>query len=341
MQKISVLLVLISMIFAGCKPAFKKGDEGLEYKIITDGKGDKLKFGDFMQLHVAQYYSGDKKDTLLTDSRDGMPFMEMLDSVTTPPAYYKILTQLRKGDSLVVRLKTDSVFSKMPDNMPPYMKKGQYLLTTVKVIDIFKNRAQADSARSIAMAKAKEAEEKRGAEQLAKDDKILKEYFAKNNINPVKTEKGTYVEIIQPGTGANIDTTNVVVTNYTGKTMDGKTFDSNTDPAFQHVQPFNVNLTSDYTLGSGVIKGWSDGLKLLNKGAKAKFYIPSSLAYGSRGMGEKIPGNAILFFDIEVVDVLTKEQAKAAIDAETKKRMEIQKHFTDSISKLKKDTTSK
>ena len=57
-----------------------------------------------------------------------------------------------------------------------------------------------------------------------------------------------------------------------------------------------------------VIKGWNDGLTLLRKGSKAKFYIPSSLAYGAQAQGP-IGANEILVFDIEVADVLTRDRA--------------------------------
>ena len=103
--------------------------------------------------------------------------------------------------------------------------------------------------------------------------------------------------------------------------MDGKVFDSNTDSTFRHMDAFNVNMTNDPALG-GVIAGWKDGLSLLKKGAKAKFYIPSSLAYGEEGNGGIIPPNAILMFDIAVEDLLTKEQAKKASQEMMKKMQE-------------------
>jgi FKBP-type peptidyl-prolyl cis-trans isomerase len=80
--------------------------------------------------------------------------------------------------------------------------------------------------------------------------------------------------------------------------LNGEKFDSNVDPKFNHVQPF------EFTVGIGqVIKGWDEGLQLLNKGGKAKLIIPSSLAYGSRGAGAAIPPNSPLVFDVEVTDI--------------------------------------
>jgi hypothetical protein len=90
-------------------------------------------------------------------------------------------------------------------------------------------------------------------------------------------------------------------------------------------------MTNDYTLGGPVIKGWTDGLKLLKKGAKAKFYIPSVLGYGNQKMGDMIPENAILMFDIEVANVLSKTEAKAANEKKLKLKKDIEKKFNDSL----------
>ncbi len=343
MRKISSLLLLVAFVFTACNEAsFKKGMDDLEYKIISNGSGPKLQYGNFMQIEFATYYNTGKKDSLLNDSRtSGNPVIELLDSTSTPPAYFNILTQLRKGDSVAIRILSDSAFKKAPDQMPPFIKKGHMLLTTVKLVNIFKSKAEADSARAAFMVLQQQKDSVNAIAQKAKDDKVIAEYLAKNKIKATKTEQGTYVEIIQPGTGNNIDTSVVVKVNYTGRTMNGNMFDSNTDPGKGHVMPLNVNMTNDPTLGQPVIKGWTDGLKQLNKGAKAKFYIPSTLGYGAQGAGEDIAPNSVLIFDIEVLDVMNKDQARADNELQRKKMQDMQKKYMDSISNLQKAAKEK
>lgn len=335
MRKVSLVLSLAIIAMSACKESFKKGTEGLEYKIISSGKGDVVKHGQFMQLQIAQLYNNGKIDSVISDTRtspQGAAF-EVLDSANMPVSYYNILKLMKKGDSLVLRILVDSAFAKSPQGIPAIFKKGHYLYTTARLENIFATRESADSARTIAMEKAQAKQKVLADQQLIKDDKTLVDYFAKNNIKAVKAPMGTYVQIITPGTGPNADTSVVVKTNYTGKTMDGKAFDSNTDPAFNHVAPFLVNMTNDPMLGQGVIPGWTDGLKLLNKGAIAKFYIPSSLAYGAQGAGQDIKPNEILVFDIEVVDILNRTQALAAAQVEQRKMEELQKRYMDSMQK--------
>ena len=322
MRKISYLMLLAVVSLSACTESFKKGDDGLEYKIVANGKGEKVKYGNYMELHIGQYYQTGTKDSLISDSRTGIPAFEMLDSVRTPMPYFKILSQLRKGDSLVIRVLADSIFKKNPESMPPFIKKGHMLVTTVKLINFFTTKEEADKVRSAEMAQAEIKQKAKDALTILEDEKTLNTYFAKNNIKAVKAPLGTYVEMIKSGSGSNVDTNVVVKTNYTGRILNGtKAFDSNTDSAFSHVEPFLVNMTKDQTLGGGVIPGWNDGLTLLNKGSKAKFYIPSALAYGSRGMGQDIPANSILVFDIEVVDILNRQQAGLVV-AEQRKKME-------------------
>lgn len=340
MRKFSSFMLLAVVLLSACNPSFKKGKEGLEYKIISNGNGPKIEYGEFMQLDFATYYNTGTKDSLLNDSRtQGAPVIEVLDSISTPIAYYEILKHVKKGDSVVIRILTDSAFKKSPDQMPPFFKKNHFVLTTLKIVNIFKTREEADSARAAAMIEMNKKDSINTIAQNVKDDKTIVEFLAKNNIKAIKAPLGTYVEIIQPGTGNLIDTSVVVKTNYTGKTLDGVVFDSNTDPSKGHLEPLLVNLTNNPGLGMSVISGWKDGMTLLSKGAKAKLYIPSALAYGKSGAGADIKPNSILIFEIEILDVLNKTQAEAAAKEQKKKMAEMQKHYMDSIQKAAADTS--
>jgi FKBP-type peptidyl-prolyl cis-trans isomerase len=331
MRKISLVLSLAIVALSACTTSFKKGDDGLEYKITSSGSGEKVQYGQYMQLEIAQLYNDGKKDSLISDTRTAPqgPAFEVLDSANMPPAYFKILSQLKKGDSLTLRILVDSAFAKSPQGIPDFFKKGNYLITTAKVVDVFKTREAIDIKQK-ALA----------AEVLKKDDKTITEYLAKEKIQATKGALGTYVQIITPGTGTAVDTSVIVKTFYTGVVLGStKAFDSNQDPFFNRTEPLLVNMTSDPALGVTVITGWSDGLKLLSKGAKAKFYIPSSLAYGAQGAGQDIKPNSILVFDIEVADVLTKEQAQVEQKAAQAKMEAMQKKYMDSVSKAQPQPT--
>lgn len=90
----------------------------------------------------------------------------------------------------------------------------------------------------------------------------------------------------------------LVSMNYTGKLEDGTVFDSNVDPKFNHVEPF------DFVLGAGqVIPGWDKGILGMKVGEKKTLVILPEDAYGANGVGGVIPPNATLIFDVEVLAV--------------------------------------
>lgn len=95
------------------------------------------------------------------------------------------------------------------------------------------------------------------------------------------------------GTGAEAKSGDEVKVHYTGTLLSGKEFDSSRDR-----EPFT------FTLGKGqVIKGWDQGVVGMKVGGKRTLTIPSSLAYGEKGGGDKIPPNAALKFDIELLGI--------------------------------------
>ncbi len=109
-----------------------------------------------------------------------------------------------------------------------------------------------------------------------------------------KTESGLRYQILQQGEGKKAHKNDIVSVHYKGQLADGTVFDSS----------YKRNDPIEFTLGVGqVIAGWDEGIALLHVGEKARFVIPSALAYGSQGAGGVIPPNANLIFDVELVAI--------------------------------------
>lgn len=264
---------------------FSTTPAGLQYKIVTDVPGTNMpKLGDNVEMHIHTHIG----DSSLFDSRklnnnQPVPFQIM------PPSFKGDIVEgfmmMTPGDSAVFRVSVDSL-QKAGAQLLPWMKGSDVIEYEVVLVTV-KTQEQVQ----------KEAAEK-SAMQISIDDKMLQDYFAKNNIKPLKTASGLYYTISNPGAGESPKAGEQITVNYTGKTLDGNAFDSNLDPKFNHVQPFSFNV------GQGqVIRGWDEGLMLLKKGAKATLYIPSGLAYGEKSPAPAIPANSILIFDVEVTDI--------------------------------------
>lgn len=137
-------------------------------------------------------------------------------------------------------------------------------------------------------------------DQAAKDDKELKEYFAKNKINATRTASGLYYSITRKGKGEKPKAGQVVTMSYNGKFLNGSVFDGDVDENYQKVPERDPIF---FRVGIGhVIKGWDEGLMLMHQGDRATLYVPSGLGYGPTGKGP-VPGNSILVFKVELVDI--------------------------------------
>lgn len=121
----------------------------------------------------------------------------------------------------------------------------------------------------------------------------LNSYIEMNNITIQPTASGLYYIEVEKGEGPKAEAGKKVSVHYTGTLLDGTKFDSSVDRG----EPFS------FTLGQGqVIKGWDEGISMMNVGGKAKLIIPSSIAYGESDMGT-IPPYSPLVFDVELIEV--------------------------------------
>ncbi|WP_028377679.1 peptidylprolyl isomerase [Leeuwenhoekiella sp. MAR_2009_132] len=158
-------------------------------------------------------------------------------------------------------------------------------------VEIIRQGAEAEDFNAVEAFRTFEgAREKRiAAERAAKAEAL-----DKISVGFKETKSGLRYQIIQEGNGKKAESGKMVSVHYKGQLADGTVFDS----SYKRNQPL------DFQVGVGqVIAGWDEGIGLLKVGDKARFVIPSDLGYGSRGAGGVIPPDAILIFDVELMDV--------------------------------------
>ena len=140
-----------------------------------------------------------------------------------------------------------------------------------------------------------EAKQQAAAAEAGKVAKAAGEAFLAENGKKdgiVTLPSGLQYQVLKEGNGKKPSATDQVVCHYEGTLIDGTVFDS----SYQRNQPATFGLNQ-------VIAGWTEGVQLMQEGAKYRFFIPYKLAYGERGAGAQIPPFATLVFDVELIEV--------------------------------------
>lgn len=139
------------------------------------------------------------------------------------------------------------------------------------------------------MQKASEAE---AGKFLAEGEQFLTNNRAKEGVK--ETASGLQYKVVKEGSGEKPTALSQVKVHYTGTLLDGTVFDS----SVQRGEPATFGLNQ-------VIKGWTEGLQLMNKGSKYMLYIPADLAYGNQAPpGSPIKPGMTLIFEVELLDII-------------------------------------
>ncbi|MCB0392367.1 MAG: FKBP-type peptidyl-prolyl cis-trans isomerase [Bdellovibrionales bacterium] len=147
-----------------------------------------------------------------------------------------------------------------------------------------------------ALSKMAEDRNKQRREEAEGNKKEGEDFLAKNKSkNGVKTsDSGLQYEVITEGKGKKPKSDDVVKVHYKGTLIDGTEFDS----SYKRNSPAEFPVTA-------VIRGWTEALQMMPVGSKWKLYIPPDLAYGEAGR-PSIPGNSVLIFEVELLDIIKK-----------------------------------
>jgi FKBP-type peptidyl-prolyl cis-trans isomerase FkpA len=178
----------------------------------------------------------------------------------------------------------------------PYIKNRD--LVTEGFIHALEGKTEADATASMEIlrelltaitAKAAPQQNAGSAAYLAKGRAFLEENGKRDGV--ISTSSGLQYEIITQGTGPTPTASSTVEVHYEGTLIDGTEFDS----SYKRGESISFPLNR-------VIKGWTEGVQLMQVGSIYMFYIPSELAYGSQNKGS-IPSNSVLIFKIELLGI--------------------------------------
>jgi FKBP-type peptidyl-prolyl cis-trans isomerase len=313
MKKFLFLAFFIAPFVLKAQNGFMRTPKGVQYKIVNRNVGDRIKLDDVITFQVVQ--KTEKDSVLFSSYTLGHPIKIQVKPSGNIGDLMDIFPLLTAKDSAVIKVPTDSIFIGHEDARPPFFPKGSSLVFTLKIEKV-------QSLNDAIAERNAEMDKMRSNEATAAN-----KYIADHGLtNLTATTSGLKYVITQAGTGPKIVFGDTVLVNYAGRNTEDKLFDTSMEAVAQAGglnQPGRTYEPLKLVVGvePPVIKGWDEGLVLLNKGAKATFVIPSTLGYGEQGAGNDIKPFSTIIFDLEIVKVMhpKPKPVKAGAKAPVKK----------------------
>jgi FKBP-type peptidyl-prolyl cis-trans isomerase FkpA len=306
MRKNLMIIAVAALGLASCKGGFKQAEGGLLYNIRTDKSGPTIKAGDFVSLNLVLKTEGDS--VLGSTYELGRPAPQIMEKSPRKGDVTSSFLFLSEGDSATVKLAIDSMFKKGAPRPPGI--KGKYLVYEIKVEKVIPRGTTTDAVFNAHITDYFKVQ----GDLIKKQEPVkIKKYVEDKKLKTTTTASGLQYEITKPGSGPNAQNGDTVLINYAGRLLNGKLFDTSIKEIAQKESKQAVDPRRTYepiklvvgAVGPGsVIKGWNEGLLLLNKGAKATLVIPSELGWGEQGAPPMIGAFSPVTFDVEMVNII-------------------------------------
>lgn len=277
--------IVLIVGFSSCKSGndgYQTTETGLEYKFLKKNKQAKhAKVGDYIELKFN--YKNNKDSVLFNSNEIANSIKIQLNKSAYNASFEEAVGMLRTGERALFKIPALLFYQKTKKNkVPVWIKKGDKLTFDIELIRVL-NKAEVEKEQELLKQKRRTTE-----------DQLLAHYLKTNNITKEASLSGMYYIETKKGDGMKVKPGDMLMVHYTGKFIDGEVFDS----SIERNEPFL------FRQGKGaVIPGWEEGFSKMREGGKAKFIIPSQLAYGAKGYGKIIPPYSTLIFDVELIKI--------------------------------------
>lgn len=283
MNKSAYGFIALIALLVSCNDNTKETPNGMKYTVIESGDGETPAVGEVL---VFDYELRDSKDSVWGETfTEGIPAAtKIADSaqVANEDGMTQMFRQLSVGDSVKTEMPVTEFFSKVVGApAPPEVDTTLNVTYTLKVRDITSVDEFLKDRESLM--------KKREARVFSEDTEKIKKYLSENKLTALQDTSGLQYILHSSNGGTKPSVDDCVEVKYSGRFLEtGEPFDEAERIAF----PLD-----------GVIAGWKLGIPLLGEGDSATFYIPSKLAYGPQGYAGAIPPDAILIFDVTLLEV--------------------------------------
>jgi FKBP-type peptidyl-prolyl cis-trans isomerase len=321
----SLLLAFVAIFIFSCDminyPGFKKTKSGVYYKIHTDDNKDTTMIHTGSIVTMVLKYG--LKDSTLFDSRDvPQPVMIPVVESQYEGDFYESLKLLKQGDSATFILKAGPLFTKTfgQQTLPEFMTEETDIYFDI-LIEKVQSEEQIQMETQI-----------RNMEMEKEEMSKLESYVLTNNITAKPSASGVYYLETKKGGGKAPVDGGYASAHYTVYLLGGEKLFSTYDRA----EPIDFKVGSQFEN-----MGFQEVIKQMKEGGKANAIVPSSMAFGAQGAGDFVAPFTTLYYDVELVKVLSDaEWQKKQTDKEAKKQAEkarTEQEEAQAIQKYMKD----
>lgn len=292
-----LLLFAVILTYTSCdigKNGFKQSETGLRYKFYLQNDTVKPEIGDFI---TAKMKYGLKDSIIFSSDIAGGTIEFPIGESKYPGDIFEGIRMMSVGDSATFIVNADSFYlvTAGAPQLPPFLKPGQKLYFHLKLID-FKTKKAYEQLKKEELEKLKEEEPDR-----------LKEYLEANKIYAEPEESGLYFISKERGKGTKVEEGKMVKIHYIVRLLNGSKVYSTYDTD----KPMEIELGKRFETD-----GFNEGLSKMRKGGKAEFIVPSDIGFGEKGRGQVIPPYSTLLYEVEVLDVRSKEEYRKEMKEE-------------------------
>lgn len=285
--QLAIMALILGSMITGCqKRKGYKTKSGLIFYVYGQHEQDSvLPTGSYLKLNVKKYVN----DSLVKNTYSGFPQYEQV----MPGAFYpyeaaEIYPFFHKGDSIVLIQDADSLLRRsLFMSVPRYIKSGDKIVTHFKVLDVFSSDSLVRLDQEKAYPAAIAHNRKTGGSRLGK-------WLKQKGIIAELTPDTIYIEMLEEGSGPEIEPNDVVSIRFTAKTLSGMILGSNRDTA---------QAPAQYQLMTGYMPvGVDEGIARLSVGDQARLFIPAMKSFGAAPPPGMEEGFQDMIFEVDILD---------------------------------------
>jgi FKBP-type peptidyl-prolyl cis-trans isomerase len=276
-----IVPLLLFILCVSCASDKETSPHGIEITYLERGTGSELEIGKILMMFT-RYTTEEGKVIAESSYEQPLALYNEQNPIEKGGLLKDVINQLRIGDSVYFEIPANNLYEvsfQLP--IPDSIGKNSSIHFYMRIFEQL-SKEEYDTY-------SRELEIEVNAEKYDQELINLDNYLAENKIIVTLDSSGLRWILQEKGNGLSPVKGDLVSVQYRGTTLDGRQFDAG---------------VYDFKIGYGeVIKGWDLGIELLKPGSEAVLYIPSKLAYGSRGSGMRIPPFASLIFEVKLLNI--------------------------------------